>query len=100
MATTAYASQSPATAGKRYIKPTRVLVALDGSGNGTDAVTFSPAFDNAPPSAAIGLSKPLGTNGTISAASITKSGFTLTIAGCSDLASQNCETVFMAHESL
>ncbi len=100
MATTASAAPSPAIPSRRFIPPTRVLLALDGSGNGTDAVTFSPAFDNAPPSLAFSLSKPLGVNGTISAASITKSGFTLTMSGCSDLASANCECVLSVHEPL
>lgn len=97
MATTAVAATSPAAPGKRHIPWKRVLIGLDGSGDGTDVVTFSPAFDNAP---IVTIVSPLGANGTFTAPTPTTTGVTLTVSGCSDLASSNVEVAFTAHEKL
>lgn len=65
-------------------------VTLDGSGNGTLAITFDAAYAQAPTVAVV---PPLACNGTFSAASVTTTGFTLTVAGATDLLSQNVELV-------
>ena len=96
MATTVSASFSPAIPSKRHVPPTRILLALDGSGNASETITFSPAFDNAP---LAHVTPPLGVTGTFSVGSITTSGATITVTGAS-LTSQNCEVVLYAHEKL
>lgn len=97
MATTILATQSPAVLGKRMLPPTRILIALDGSGNGNDVITFSPAFDNAP---IVQIVPPLGANGTFTVPSPTTTSVTATVASCSDLASSNVEVVVWGHEKL
>lgn len=96
MATTLSASASPAVASKRHIKWSRIVIALDGSGNGSDVVTFSPSFDNIP---VVEVVPPLGVTGTFSPGTPTISGTTIAITGAS-LTSQNVEVAFTAHEKL
>lgn len=70
-------------------------VALDASGNGTLAITFDVAYANIPDMKVTG---PLACNGTFSAASVTTTGFTLTVAGATDLLSSNIELIWWAHQ--
>lgn len=96
MATTVVASFSPAIPSKRHVAPVRILLTLDGSGNASEAITFSPAFDNAP---LAHVTPPLGVTGTFSAGTPTASGTTITVTSAS-LTTQNCEVVLYAHEKL
>lgn len=72
-----------------------LTLSLDGSGNGTSAVVFDTAYTNVPVGAAI---PPLGVDGTFSLASLTRTGFTFTVSGCTDLASTNCRAGYFIHE--
>lgn len=81
---------------KRYHLESSV-VALDASGNGTSAITFDVAYANVPVGLAV---PPLGVNGAFSCASLTATGFTLTVTGATDLASANCEVGWVVHEKL
>lgn len=98
MATTVSCSISPAAPAKRCVLPARIIIALDGTGAGSDVVTFSPEFDNVP---VVGVAGPLGVtySGSLSAGTPTKSGTTVAITGAS-IVSQNIEVVFFAHEKL
>jgi len=98
MATTITASLSPATPSRRFIPPTRVLIALNGSGTGSEVVTYSPQFDNTPKAMIV---SPEGTDAAdFTLASEAKTGCTLTVTACTEYASKSVEVVFSAHERL
>ena len=98
MATTITASLSPATPSRRCIPPTRVLITLNGSGTGSEAVTYSPSFDNVPKAMIV---SPEGTDAAdFTLASEAKTGCTLTVTACTEFASKSVEVVFLAHERL
>ncbi len=98
MATTVTASLSPATPNRRSIPPTRVLIALNGSGTGSEAVTYSPSFDNTPKAMIV---SPEGTDAAdFTLASESKTGCTLTVTACTEYASKSVEVVLVAHERL
>lgn len=69
-------------------------VILDGSGNGTLAVTFADAFVAAPH---VTIVPHEGDAGTLSAASVTKTGFTLTVVG-SGLTSRDAQFAWAAFQ--
>ena len=75
----------------------RQVIALDGSGNASIAVVFDAAYDNTP---IVTVVPPLGVNGTWSAASITTTGFTISVVTASDLASSNAAMVWFAHQKM
>ena len=72
----------------------KVTVTIDGSGDGTQAVTFAESFVATPSILVVGHS---GDAGTFTAASSSKTGFTATVA-TSDQVSQDIEVVWFAHE--
>lgn len=69
-------------------------VALDGSGAGTLPVTFVNPFVGTPH---VTIVPHLGDTATLSAASVTNTGFTLTVTG-SAILSQNAQFVWAAFE--
>ena len=64
------------TTKKRPYQQNEATVTLNGSGTGSVAVVFDPAFVSAPQVMVITAA---GDSGTIAAASITKTGFTLNV---------------------
>lgn len=89
---------SPIASNKRYHEPQVAdVIGLNGSGTGTLSITFDVAYDYAP----VVLPIPQqGISGTLTAASITKTGFTLTVTGATEFASANYRCGWMAHEAL
>ena len=85
---------------------TRIVLVLDINGTGSEVITFSQPFDNAPPAASFALVAPLASNGTISVGTITVNGCTLTMTTCTAIsgspgvAGRNCEIAFTVHEPL
>ena len=71
-------------------------VTLDGTGGGTAAVTFIQDFITAPQVSIVAPGA--GVNGTWTATSITSSGFTVSVSGATDVASQDVGVFWVAHE--